>query len=160
MLHSLSLFGNFSTVLSAIPHITRSTQLYLQHLVFFFFYYFVPLLWKKFKLFEYAVCGVHQPQHNQTSSNSSTIAVVSRKFAPITDAVDTVVCAPDGGWKYHTKYVEQYPDMNKMCTVSSCWIYIGILLRAQTIHHVSRIWITVYGRGFYLTKCDIYCYIS
>ena len=26
------------------------------------------------------------------------------------DAVDTVVCAPDDGWKYHPKYVEQFPD--------------------------------------------------
>jgi len=26
------------------------------------------------------------------------------------DAVDTFVCAPDDGWKYHPKYVEQFPD--------------------------------------------------
>ena len=28
----------------------------------------------------------------------------------ITDAVDTVVCAPDDGWRYHPKHVEQFPD--------------------------------------------------
>jgi len=28
----------------------------------------------------------------------------------IPDAVDTVVCAPDDGWRYHPKYVEQFPD--------------------------------------------------
>jgi hypothetical protein len=27
------------------------------------------------------------------------------------DAVDTVVCAPDDGWKYHPKHVEQFPDI-------------------------------------------------
>ena len=27
----------------------------------------------------------------------------------IPDAVDTVVCAPDGGGRYHPKYVEQFP---------------------------------------------------
>jgi hypothetical protein len=27
-----------------------------------------------------------------------------------TDAVDTVVCAPDDGWRYHLKHVEQFPD--------------------------------------------------
>jgi hypothetical protein len=56
----------------------------------------------------------------------------------IPDAVDTVVCAPDDGWKYHPKRVEQFPDMNKLCDVASCWIYIGILL-AHPILHISRI---------------------
>src|SRR5215470_5055585 len=57
------------------------------------------------------------------------------------DAVDTVVCAPDDGWKYHPKHVEQFPDINKLCNVASCWIYtyIGILLGAHPIHHISRI---------------------
>jgi hypothetical protein len=48
----------------------------------------------------------------------------------IPDAVDTVICAPDDGWKYHPKHVEQFPDINKLCNVASCWIYmyIGIYL--------------------------------
>jgi hypothetical protein len=48
----------------------------------------------------------------------------------IPDAVDTVVCAPDYGWKYHPKHVEQFPDKNKLCNVTSCWIYNGIYLRS------------------------------
>jgi len=28
----------------------------------------------------------------------------------IPDAVDTVVCAPEDGLRYHPKYVEQFPD--------------------------------------------------
>jgi hypothetical protein len=28
----------------------------------------------------------------------------------VADAVDTVVCAPDDGWKYHPKHIEQFPD--------------------------------------------------
>jgi hypothetical protein len=32
-------------------------------------------------------------------------------------------------WKYHPKHVEQFPDINKLCNVVSCWIYIGIYLR-------------------------------
>jgi hypothetical protein len=47
----------------------------------------------------------------------------------ITDAVDTVVCAPDDGWKYHPKHVEQFPDINKLFNFVSCWIYIGMYLR-------------------------------
>ena len=27
-----------------------------------------------------------------------------------TRSVDTVVCAPDDGWRYHPKHVEQFPD--------------------------------------------------
>jgi hypothetical protein len=56
-------------------------------------------------------------------------------------AVDRVVCAPDNGCKYHPKHVEQFPDLNKLCNVASCWIYshIGILLGARPILHISRI---------------------
>jgi hypothetical protein len=55
------------------------------------------------------------------------------------DAVDTVVCAPDDGWKYHPYHVEQFPDINKLCNVAPCSIYIGILLGAHPILHISRI---------------------
>jgi len=41
-------------------------------------------------------------------------------------AVDTVVCAPDDKWWYHPKHVEQFPGLNKLCKVATCWIYIGI----------------------------------
>ena len=29
----------------------------------------------------------------------------------------------------HVERVEQFPDINKLCNVASCWIYIGIYLR-------------------------------
>jgi hypothetical protein len=32
----------------------------------------------------------------------------------IPDAVDTVACAPDDGWGYRPKHVEQFPDINKL----------------------------------------------
>jgi len=38
------------------------------------------------------------------------------------DAVDTVACAPDDGWRYHLKHVQQFPDINQLCKVASCWI--------------------------------------
>jgi hypothetical protein len=59
-------------------------------------------------------------------------------------AVDDV-CAPDDVWKYHPKHVEQFSDINKLCDVASCWIYeyIGILLRARPILHISRIKVNV-----------------
>jgi hypothetical protein len=57
----------------------------------------------------------------------------------IPDAVHTVVCAPYNVWKYHPKHVEQFLDINKLCNFASCWIYIGILLGARPILHISRI---------------------
>ena len=44
----------------------------------------------------------------------------------VPDTVDTVVCAPDDGGRYHPKHVEQFPDIKKLSNVASCWIYIGI----------------------------------
>jgi len=38
-----------------------------------------------------------------------------------TDAVDTVVCAADVGWRYHPIHVEQFTEINKLCNVVSCW---------------------------------------
>jgi hypothetical protein len=53
--------------------------------------------------------------------------------------------APDDGWKYHPKHVEQFPDINKLCNVVSCSIHecIGILLGAHPILHISRIRVNV-----------------
>jgi hypothetical protein len=36
-------------------------------------------------------------------------------------------------------HVEQFPDINKLCNVATCWIYIGILLGAHPVLHISRI---------------------
>ena len=33
------------------------------------------------------------------------------------------MCAPDDWWKYHAKHVEQFPEINKLCNVASCWIF-------------------------------------
>jgi hypothetical protein len=41
--------------------------------------------------------------------------------------------------EYHPKHVQQFPDINKLCNVASCWIYIGILLGTYPILHISRI---------------------
>ena len=43
------------------------------------------------------------------------------------DTVDTVLWAPDDGWKYHPKHVEKLTDINKLYTVAPCWIIIAIL---------------------------------
>jgi hypothetical protein len=69
--------------------------------------------------------GVRHPQHTQTSSNSSTIAAES------SNGVTNTRCCRYScmrswwwGWKYHPKHVEQFQDINKLCNVASCWIYL------------------------------------
>ena len=55
----------------------------------------------------------------------------------VSDTVDTVACAPNDGWIYHPKHVEQFPDINKLCYVASCWIYsyIGICFLNNSYFH-------------------------
>jgi hypothetical protein len=81
-------------------------------------YCYLPLSWKSWNRFE---CTVRHPQHTQTGSNSSTIAADSSN-----GLTNTSVCTPDDGWKYYPKHVEQFPVINKLCNVASCWIYIAI----------------------------------
>jgi len=47
----------------------------------------------------------------------------------VPDVIDTVVCAPDDGWRYHPKYVEQFKDTNKLYIFASCWTVIDMYLR-------------------------------
>jgi hypothetical protein len=47
---------------------------------------------------------------------------------------------------YHPKYIEQFPDIYKLCNVASCWIYIGILLGVHPILHISKIRVNLIGR--------------
>ena len=52
--------------------------------------------------------------------------------AAIVEELETglsVLWVTDDGRKYHTKHVEQFPDINKLCNVASCWTYIGIYLQ-------------------------------
>jgi hypothetical protein len=104
-------------------HHQERIQLYLRHLVFV-----TPLL--------LSVTIVEELEPVSTLPRYRQIAVTVWQ---IPDAVDTVVWAPDDGWKYHPKHVQQFPDINKLCSVASCWIYIGILLGAHYILHISRI---------------------
>jgi len=45
-----------------------------------------------------------------TSSNSSTIAAGSSNGVTNTRYCRYSFCAPDDGWWYHPKHVEQFPD--------------------------------------------------
>jgi hypothetical protein len=126
-------------------HHQERIRLYLQHLVCV-----TPLLLSAAIVEElepvWLCCGLAYATHSTlkpvpTLPRERQIAVT---VWHIPDAVDTVVCAPDNGWKYRPEHVEQFPDMNKLCNVAPCWMYIRILLGAHPILHISRIRVNVY----------------
>jgi hypothetical protein len=93
--------------------------------------------------FECAVGGVRHPQHTQTGSNTSTIAADSGNGVTNTRCC-RYSCMRSWWWvEVPPKHVEQFQDINKLCNVASCWIYIGILLGAHYILRISRIRVNV-----------------
>jgi hypothetical protein len=50
----------------------------------------------------------------------------------IPDAIDTVICAPDDGWWYHPKHLEQFPDKIKCVTLR----LVGYILEHQLFFSV------------------------
>jgi hypothetical protein len=114
-LHSLFISGNCSTCFrwyihpSSGAHTTVSTASVICHTVI-------------------AIC--HYRGRIGTGLSMLWVAYATHStFKPVwqmPDAVDTVLCAPDDGRKYHLKHVEQFPDINKLCNVASCWIYTYI----------------------------------
>jgi len=47
-------------------------------------------------------------------------------------AVDTVVCAPDDGWRYHPKHEEQFPDKINCVTLHPVGYILEYYYDAQT----------------------------
>jgi hypothetical protein len=100
---------------------------------------YLPLSWKSWNRFECAVGGIRHPQHTQTGSSSSTIAADSSNGVTNTRCC-RYSCMRSWWWvEVPPKTCRQFPDINKLCNVASCWIYIGILLGAHLILHISRI---------------------
>ena len=67
--------------------------------------------------------SIHFPHHTQTCSNSSTTAAGnSNGLTSARCCRHSCVCS--WWWvEYHPKYVELFPEINKLCSVASCWIY-------------------------------------
>jgi hypothetical protein len=58
------------------------------------------------------------------------------------DAVDTVIWAPDDGWRYHPKHVLQFTDINKLYIVASCWTIIDIISFVfKELNHLMYFWV-------------------
>jgi hypothetical protein len=72
-------------------------------------YYYLPLSWKCWNRFE---CVTAHSNQWQTPH-----------------AVDKDVCAPDDGWKYRPKHVEQFPDKTNCVTLH----FAGYILEHSTL---------------------------
>jgi hypothetical protein len=46
---------------------------------------------------------------------------------------------PGDGWRYRLKHVEHFTEINKLCNVASCWLYLEIYLRCTDLL-TSDIW--------------------
>ena len=57
-------------------------------------------------------------------SNTRRSRQVAVTVSIMPDTVDTVVWAPDDGWTYHPKHVEQFADISKLYIVASFWTVI------------------------------------
>ena len=55
--------------------------------------------------------------------------------------LNTVVCAPDDGWRYYPKHVQQFSRKknNKLCNVASCWKYIKMNTQISFLSGLMRI---------------------
>ena len=73
-------------------------------------------------------CSICLGWYPHPSSGAHT-TVSTAPGTKVPDAVDTVMCALDDGWRYHPKHVEQFTDINKLYNVASCWKYFRIYLR-------------------------------
>jgi hypothetical protein len=79
-------------------HHQERIQVYLQHLVFV-----TPLLLSA------AIVEELEP----TGLIVLWVAYATHStIKPVPTLPHTVVCAPDNGWKYHPKHIEQFPDIH------------------------------------------------
>jgi hypothetical protein len=71
----------------------------------------------------------------ELSSKPTTLTTGCCTDTRMPDAVGTVICLPDDGWRYHPKHVEQFTDINKLYIVASCWTSIDIIHDARNLEH-------------------------
>ena len=111
-LHSLFISGNYSTCFGLYLYPSSGAQ----NCIYSIWHLsnrncYLPLSWRSWK------SGI---------SNSSIIATGSSYGLTSAKCCRYSFCAPDDGWRYNPKHVEQFPEINKLYNVATCWIYIRI----------------------------------
>ena len=67
-----------------------------------------------------------------TSTHHQESKQLYLQYLYLPDAVDTVVCSPDDGWRYHQKHVEQSPDKINCVTLHLVGYILEYYYDAQT----------------------------
>ena len=81
-------------------------------------FYYICNKMQRYTVYLYLETALHVSSGTSTH-HQERIQPYLRHLWQIPDAVNTVVCAPDDGWRYHPKHVEQFADINKLCNVAS-----------------------------------------
>jgi len=108
-----------------ITHRQECKQLYLQHLVFVTLSLLSAAIMEELEVV-WVCCGWRKPPTAHGTQRQIAITVWQ-----ITDAVDTVVCAPDFGWWYHPKHVEQFPDKINCVKLHLVWYILEQNIRIK-----------------------------
>jgi hypothetical protein len=108
------------------------------------------------------VLGCTSTHHQERMQLYLQHLVIATPLCRIPDAVDTGVCAPDDGWKYHPKHLEQFPNIIKLCNVASYRYILEIIESSlQIVDRNSVADITTCfgldGPGSSLGMRDIFC---
>ena len=92
-----------------------------------------------------------------TGSHLVFVTVTVVTVWQIPDTADTVVCAPDDGWWYHPKHVEQFPDKINCVTLHvsrSQWP--RSLGRRSAASRLLRLWVRI-PPGAWISVCCECC---
>ena len=104
-------------------------------------------------LFIYGNCSTCFSWHLHPSSGAhTTVSTASGTWQTVTapcryrgrvGTAEQFQLFHDDGWRYNPKHVEQFPEINQMFNVESCWLYIIIYLR------YTELWILNLGQLYY-----------
>jgi hypothetical protein len=108
-------------------------------------YFCLSLSWNRWNWFECAVGGLRHPQHTQTFSTSSTTAADSSNGVTNTRCCRYSFCAPDDGWCYHPKHVEEFPDKINCVTLH----IFGYILLEYLYYNSSMVCVLCLVLGVY-----------
>ena len=88
---------------------------------------------QELKIFIYSVgyfstlfCYLPLSWKRSNCSISSTIVPCSRKGLTSTRCCIYSFWAPDNGRRNHLKHIEYFTEINKLCNLASCWLYLKI----------------------------------
>ena len=75
-----------------------------------------------------ATCNCHGRDGTTSSISSMTVAGSSKGLTKC-PMLYIQFWAPDDGWRNRLKHAQHFTEINKLCNIASCWLYLKIRLR-------------------------------